>query len=157
MPSNHLIHCCPLHFLPSIFPSIRVFSILSQLFNSGGQSIGTSTSASILPVNTHGLFYLKFTSLISLLSKRFSRVFFSTTTQKHQFSGIQLSLWSNSHINPWLLEKNIALTKQTFVGRMMSLFPNILSRFGIAFLSRSRDLSVLWLQSPSTMILEPPR
>ena len=84
--------------LPQSFP-------LSWLFNSGGQSIGTSATASIIPMNTHGWFSLQLTGLISLLSKRFSRVFFSTTIQKHQFSGIQFSLWSNSHILTWLLEK----------------------------------------------------
>ena len=102
MPSNHLILCCPLLLLPSIFPSIRVFSNEFQLFTSGGQSIGTS--ASVLPVNIQDLFPLELTGLISLQSKGLSRVF-NTTVQKHLFFSAQPSLWSNSHIHTWLLEK----------------------------------------------------
>ena len=103
MPSNHLILCCPLLLLPSIFPSIRVVSfLLSWLFPSGGQSIGAS--ASDLPMNIQGWFPLGLTGLI-LLSKGLSRVFSSTTVQKHQFFGAQPSLWSSSHICTWLLEK----------------------------------------------------
>ena len=102
MPSNHLVLCCPLLLLPSIFPSIRVFSNEFQLFTSGGQSIGTS--ASVLPVNIQDLFPLELTGLISLQSKGLSRVF-NTTVQKHLFFSAQPSLWSNSHIHTWLLEK----------------------------------------------------
>ena len=97
MPSNHLILCCPLLFLPSIFPSIRVFPI-SQLFASGGQRIGVSTSESVFPMNIQDLFPLRLTGLISLQSKGLSRVFSSTTVRKYQFFGAQPSLWSNSHI-----------------------------------------------------------
>ena len=104
MPSNHLILCHPLILLPSIFPSIRVF-LMSQLFTSGGQSMGASASASILPINSQCWFPLGLTGLISLLSKRFSRVFSNTAVQKHQFFSTELSLWSNSHIHTWLLEK----------------------------------------------------
>ena len=103
MPFSHLILCYPL-LLPSIFPSIRVFSI-SQFFASGGQSIGASASASVLPMNIQDWFPLGLTGLISLLFKGLSRVFSSTTVQKHQFLGTQLSLWSNSLIHTWLLEK----------------------------------------------------
>ena len=77
MPSKHLILCCPLLLLPSILPSIRVFS--NELFASCGQSIGASSSASVLPVNIQGQFPLGLTSLISLQSKGFSRVFSNTT------------------------------------------------------------------------------
>ena len=77
MPSNYFILCCSLLFLPSIFPSIRVFSS-DQLFTSGGQSIGASASAWVLPVNLQGWFPLGWTGLISLLSKGLSRVFSST-------------------------------------------------------------------------------
>ena len=87
MPSNHLILCRPLLLLPSIFPSIRVFPA-SQFFASGGQRTGASASASVLPVNIQGWFPLGWTSLI-LLSKGLSRVFSSTTVQKHQFFGGQ--------------------------------------------------------------------
>ena len=100
--SNHLILYCPL-LLPSIFPSIRVS--LSQFFTSGGQSIGASVSPSVLPMNIQSWFPLGLTGLISLLSKGLSRVFSSTTVQKHQFFSTQPFLWSNSHICTWLLEK----------------------------------------------------
>ena len=86
MPSNHLILCHPLLLLPSIFPSIRVFS-MTWLFASGGQSTGASASASLLLVNIHGWFPLGLTGLISLLSKVLSRVFSSSTIWKHQFFG----------------------------------------------------------------------
>ena len=88
MPSNHLILCCPLLLLHSIFPSIRVFP-LSQLFTSGGQSFGVSTSTSVLPVNTQDWSPLGWTGWISLQSKGLSRVFSNTTVQKHQFWGAQ--------------------------------------------------------------------
>ena len=97
MPSNHLILCCCLLFPPSIFPSIRVFSV-SQFFTSSGQSIGVSASASALPMNIQDLFPLRLTRSISLPSKGLSRVFSNTTVQKHQFFGTQLSSQSNSHI-----------------------------------------------------------
>ena len=77
----------------------------SWLFTSGGQSIGASASAAVLPMNIQGWFPLGLTSLISLQTKGFSRVFSNTTFQKHQFFGAQLSLWSNSHIHTWLLKK----------------------------------------------------
>ena len=70
MPSNHLILCCPLLLLPSIFPRIKVFSTESALFASGGQSTGASASASSLPMNIQGWFPLGLTGLISLQSKR---------------------------------------------------------------------------------------
>ena len=104
MPYNHLILCHPLLLLPSIFPSIRVFQ-MSQLLPWSGQSIGVSASASVLPMNIQEWFPLGWTGWISLQSKGFSRFFSNTTVQKHSFFGTQLSLWSNSHIHTWLLEK----------------------------------------------------
>ena len=104
MASNHLILCRLLPFLPSIFPSIRVFPV-SRLFTLGGQSIGVSASASVLPMNIQGWFHLGLIGLTSLLSKGLSRVFSNTTIQKYQFFGAQPSLWSNPHIHTWLLEK----------------------------------------------------
>ena len=104
MLSNHLIFCQPLLLLPSIFHSISSFPV-SWLFTSGGQSIGASVSASVLPMAIQGWFPLGWTGWISLLSKGLSTVFSKTTVQKHQFFGAQLSLWSNSHICTWLLEK----------------------------------------------------
>ena len=80
------------------FPASGSFQI-SQFFTSGGQSIGVSASASVLPMNIQGWFPLGLTGLISLWSKGLSRIFSNTTFQKHQFFGAQLSLWSNSHIH----------------------------------------------------------
>ena len=99
MLSNHLILCVPLLLLPSVFCSIK--GSLHQV----AKSIGTSTSASVLPMNIHGLFPLGLTSLISLQSKGLSKVFFSTTIRKHEFFRAQSSLWSSSHIHIRLLEK----------------------------------------------------
>ena len=79
---------------------------MSQFFASGGQSIGVSASASVLPMNIQDWFPLGWTGWISLQSKRLSRVFSNTTVQKHQFFGAQFSLWSNSHFHGWLLEKS---------------------------------------------------
>ena len=104
IPSNHFILCLPLLLPPSIFPSVRIFS-MSRFFASGGQSIGISASASVLPMNIQDWFPLGWTGWISLQSKRFSRVFSNTTVQKHQFFGAQLSSQSNSHIHTWPLEK----------------------------------------------------
>ena len=87
IPSNHLILCRPLLLPPSIFPSIRVFSNES----SGGQSIGVSTSASVLPMNIQDWFPLGCTGWISLQSKGLSNIFSNTTVQKHQFFSAQLS------------------------------------------------------------------
>ena len=84
MPSSHLILCHPLLLLPSVFPSIRDFSN-SQLFASGGQSIGVSASTSILPMNTQGSSPLEWTGWFSLPSKGLSRVFSNTTVQRHQW------------------------------------------------------------------------
>ena len=105
MPSNHLILCCPSFssYLQS-FPASAPFPV-SQVFTSGGQNIGASTSASVCAVYIQGSIPLGLISLISLLSKGLSRVFSSTTVWKHQFFSSQPSLWSNSHIHTWLLEK----------------------------------------------------
>ena len=109
MPSNHLILCCPFLLLPSVFPSIRVFSNESVLhirwpeyWSFVFQSISALTS--VLPMNTQAWFPLGWTGWISLQSKGLSRVF-NTAVQKHQFIGAQLSSHSNSHIHTWLLEK----------------------------------------------------
>ena len=79
--------------------------LMRQFFASGGQSIGVSASASVLPTNVQDWFSLELTGWISLQSKGLSRVFSSTTVQKHQFFSVQLSLWPNSHIHTWPLEK----------------------------------------------------
>ena len=155
MPSNHLILCRPLLLPPSIFPSIRSFQ-MSPFFTSGGQSIGISASASVLPMNIQVWFHLGWTVWISLQSKGLSRIFSNTTVQKHQFFGTQLSLWSSSH--PYVTAgKKKALTRWTFVGKVLSLLFNMLSRLVIAFLPRSKCLLISWLQLPSAGILEPPK
>ena len=121
-PSPTLGACsnsCPLSLWchPNILSSVTPFSSclqsflasgsfpVSQFFSLGGQSIGTSASASVFPMNIHDWFPLGLTGLISLQSKGLSRVFSNTTIQKHQFLGAQLSLCSNSHIHTWPLEK----------------------------------------------------
>jgi len=100
---------------PAISSSVILFSsclqtfqalgsfLMSHFFTSGGQSI--RVSASVLPMNIQGQFHLGLTDVISLQSMGLSRVFSNTTVQKHQFFGAQPSLWYNSHINTWLLEK----------------------------------------------------
>ena len=100
MPPIHLILCCPLFLLPpsGSFP-------MSQLFSWGGQSIGVSALASVLPMNTQGWSPSGWTGWISLQSKGPSRVFSNTTVQNHQFFGAQPSSQSNSHIHSWPLEK----------------------------------------------------
>ena len=105
MPSNCLLDVVPFSCLQS-FPASRPFP-LSQFFTSGGQSIEVPASASVLPMNIQDSFPLGFSSLISLQSKGLNRrIFSNTTVQKHQFFTAQLSLWSNSHIHTWLLEKS---------------------------------------------------
>ena len=113
-----------------------------------------SFSFSISPFSDYSrLISFRITGLISLKSKGLSRVFSNTTVQRHQFLGAQLSLWYNSHIHTWL-GKTIALTRWTFVGKVRSLFFNMLSRCVIAFLPRSKHLSISWKHSPSAVILQ---
>ena len=127
---------------------------MSQLFPASGQSIGVSASVSVLPMNIQDLVPLGWTRWISLQSKGLSRVFSNTTVQKHQFFGAQISLIQLSH--PYMSTgKTIALTRQNFDGKIMSLLFNMLSRLVMTFLSRSKHLLISWLQSPSAVILEP--
>ena len=115
---------------------------------------GVSALASFLPKNTQDWSPLEWTGWISLQSKGLSRAFSNTTAQKHQFFGTQLSSQSNSH--PYMtIGKTIALTRQTFAGKLMSLLLNMLSRLVITFLPRTKCLWISWLQSPSAVILEP--
>ena len=118
------------------------------------KSIEASVSASVLPMNIQSWFPLRCTGLIFLLSKGLSRVFSSTTVWRHQFFRhsaffiVQLS-------HPYMTTgKTTVLTTWTFVGKVMSLLLNMRPRFVIAILPRSTHLLVLWLQSPSTVILE---
>ena len=104
IPSNHLIFCNPFFFCLQSFPATGSF-LISWLFTSDGQTIGASVSASVLLMNIQDWFPLGMTGLISLQFKGLSRVFSNTTVQKHEFFSVQTSLWSNSHIHTWLLEK----------------------------------------------------
>ena len=94
-----------LSFCPQSFPESGTFPV-SWLIESGGQRIGASALASVLPVNIQGWFSLELTGFIPSMSKGLSRVFSNTTVQKHQFFGTQVSLWFNSHIHTWLLKNH---------------------------------------------------
>ena len=147
----------PSHLLSSClqsFPASRSFP-MSQLFTSGGQSIGAWASASVLSMNIQDWFPLGWAGWISLQSKGLSRVFSNTTVQKHQF--FRLSAFFTVQLShPYMTTgKTIALTRWTFVGKVMSLLFNMLSRLVIAFLPRSKCLLISWLQLPSAVILEP--
>ena len=128
--------CCP-----QSFPASGSFPV-SQLFTSSGQNIGASASVSVVPVNIQGWFPLGWTGWISLQSKRLSSIFSNTTIWKHlifwlsAFFMVQLS---HPHITTG---KTIALTIQTFVGKVMSLLFNMRSRFAIPFLPRSKCLLI---------------
>ena len=126
---------------------------MNQLFTSGGQSTGVSALASFFPKNTQDWSPSEWTGWISLQSKGLSRVFSNTTVQKHQFYGAQLSSQSQlSH--PYMTTgKTIALTRRTFVGKVMSLLLNMLSRLVITFLPRSKRPLISWLKSPSAVML----
>ena len=100
-PSCPLLSPSPPAFNLSQHPSFP----MSQFFTSGGQSIGVSASASVLPMNIQDLFPLGSTGLISLQSRRLSGVFSNTTVRRHQFFSAPPSLWPNSHILTWLLGK----------------------------------------------------
>ena len=154
MPSSHLILCCPLLLLPPILPSIRVFSNESTLRMRWPKY--WSFSFSISPSKEHlGLISFRMDwldllavqgTLKSLLQHRSSK---ASILQHSAFFIVQLS-------HPYMTtEKTIALTRRTFVGKVMSLLLNILSRLVITFLPRSKCVLISWLQSPSAVILEP--
>ena len=103
------------------FPALGSF-LMSHLFTSGDQSIGTSASAWDFPMNIRDWFPLGLTGWISLQSKGLSRVFSNTTVRKYQFLIAQPSLWANFHIHIWLLEKAIASIIPIFLGKVISLF-----------------------------------
>ena len=152
--SNHLILCLPLLLCLQFSPASESFP-MSQLFASGGQRIGATASATVLPMNIQGWFPSGWTGLISLLSKGFSRVFSSTVVQKYQFFGAQPSLWSNSHILTWLLERPQPWLYRSLLAKWCLCFFNTLSRFVIAFLPRSKCLLISWLQSLPAVVWEP--
>ena len=156
MPSNHLILCCPLLLSPSIFLSIRVFSKASALRIRWPKY--WTFSFNISPSNEHpGLIYFRMDwldllavqgTLKSLLQHHHSK---ASILLCSAFFIVQLS-------HPYMTtRKTIALTRQTFVGKVMSLLFNMLSRLIITFLPRSKHLLIPWLQSPSAVILEPPK
>ena len=153
MPSNHLILCCPLLLLPSIFLSIRVFSSESVLhmrwpkYWSFSFSISPSSEYSELISFRIDWFDLAVRgTLKSLLQHHSSK---ASVLLHSAFFMVQLS-------HPYMTTgKTIALTRQIFVGKVMSLLLNMLSSFVIAFLPRSKHLLISWLQSPSGVILEP--
>ena len=156
MPSNHLILCCPLLLLPSIFPSIRVFSNESALHIRWPKY--WSFSFNISPSNEHpGLISFRMDwldllavqgTLTNLLQHHSSK---ASILRRLAFFTVQLS-------HPYMTNgKTIALTRWTFVGKVMSLLLNMLSRLVITFLPRSKCLLMSWLQSPSAAISEPPK
>ena len=153
MLSNHLILCHPLLRPPSTFPSIRVFSDESALHIRWPKYL--SFSFSISPSNEYsGLISFRMDWLDLLAVQGTLRVSSSTIVQKHQFFDAQLFIVQLSH--PYTTTgKTIALTIQTFVGKVMSLLSNKLSKLVITFLPRSRRLLISWLQSPSAVTLEP--
>ena len=152
MPSNHLILCCPLLLLPSNFPNIRVFSNESAVHIRWPKywnfSISPSNEYSGLisfRINWFDLLEVQ-GSLKSLLQHHSSK---ASILQCSAFFTVQLS-------HPYTTtEKTIALTIRTFVGKVMSLLFNMLSRLVVTFLPRSKRLLISWLQSPSAVILEP--
>ena len=155
MPFNYLILCCPLLLLPLIFPSIRVFSSESVLLVRWPKY--WSFSFNISPSN-------KYSGLISFrmdwLDLPAVKGTLKSLLQHH--SSKASSLWHSAIFivqlsHPYMTTgKTIALTRQTFVGKVMSLLFNMLSRLVIAFLPRSKRFLISWLQSPSAVILEFP-
>ena len=125
MPSSHLILCCSLLLLP---PVASGYFPMSQLFAWGGQSIGVSALASVLPMNTQDWSPSEWTGWISLQSKELTRVFSNTTVQKHQFYGTQAFFTVQLSYPYMTTGKTIALTRWTFDGKVMSLLFNMLSR-----------------------------
>ena len=145
MPSNHLILCCPLLLLPSIFPSIRVFSNESALPFRWPKYVGPSIEHPGL--TSFRMVWLDLLAvqgtLKSLLQHHSSK---ASILQCSAFFIAQLS-------HPYMTTgKTIALTKWTFVGKIMSLLFNMLSRLVIAFFPRSKHLLISWLQSPSAVV-----
>ena len=154
MPSSHLILCCPLLLLPLIPPSIRVFSNESTLHMRWPKY--RSFSFSIIPSKEHpGLISFRMDWLDLLAVQGTLKSFLQHHSSKASillcsaFFTVQLS-------HPYMTTgKTIALTRWTFVGKVMSLLLNILSRLVITFLPRSKHFLISWLQSPSAVILEP--
>ena len=153
MPSSHLTLCCPLLLLPSIFTSIRIFSNESVLRIRWPKY--WSFSFSISPSNEHsGLisFTMDWLGLLAVQGTLKSLKHHSSKASIHWCSAFFIVQLSHPYMTTG---KTIALTSQTFVGKVMSLLFNMLSRFVITFLPRSKRLLISWLQSPSAVILKP--
>ena len=148
MPSNHLI---PFSSCPQSFPASGSFP-MSQPFVSGSQRIGASALASVLTINIQDWFPLGLTGLISLLFKGLSGIYSNTKPSVLQCSVSFMVQVSLLHMTTG---KTIALTRQAFVDKVMSLLSNMLSGLFIAFLPRNKCLLISWLQSSSAVILEP--
>ena len=154
MPSNHLILCRPLLLLPSILPRIRVFLNESALHIRWPKY--WSFSFSISPSSEYsGLISFRM-DWLDLLAVQGTLKESSATSQFKSINSLALSFfYSPTLISIHTTGKTIALTRQTFVGKVMSLLLNILSRLVITFLPRSKHLLISWLQSSFTVILEP--
>ena len=154
MPSNHLILCRPLLFLPSIFPSIRVFSNESALCMRWPKYC--SFSFNISPSNEPPgpiSFRMDRLDLLAVQGTLKSLLqHHSSKASIHRCSALFIVQLSHPHMTTG---KTIALTRQTFVDKVMSLLFNMLSRLVVTFLPRSKCLLISWLQSPSAVILEP--
>ena len=156
MPSNHLILCHPLILLPSIFPTISVFSNESVLWIRWPKY--WSFSFNISPSNEYlGLISFKMDWLDLLAVQRSLKSLHRNHSSKA--SVLQCSAFFTVQLShPYMTTgKTIALTRWTFISKVMSLLFDMLSRFVIPFLPRSKHLLISWLQSPSTVILEPPK
>ena len=131
-----IISCSVVPFpsCPQSFPGSKSFP-MNPFFASGGQSIGASASASVLPMSIQGCFPLGLTSLSSLLSKGLSRVFSRTTVWKHQFFSTHFFMVQLSHMY-MTTRRTVALTIQTLVGKVMSILFNTMARLVMAFLPR---------------------
>ena len=156
MPSNHLVLCCPLLFLPSILPSIRVFPNESILCIRWSKY--WSFSFSINPSNEYSrlisfrIDWLDLLAVQGTLKSFLQHHSSKPSIPRHSaFSIVQLS---HTYMTT---RKTKALTRRTFVGKVMSLLLNMLSRLVITFPPRSKRLLISWLQSPSAVILEPPK
>ena len=155
MSSSHLILCRPLFFLPPIPPSIRVFSNESALHVRWPKY--WSFSFSISPSKEHpGLisFRMDWLDLLAVQGALKSLQHYSSKASILRRSAVFTGQLSHPHMTTG---KTISLTRQTFVGKVMSLLLNMLSRLVITFLPRSKCLLISWLQSPSAVILEPPK
>ena len=144
----------PFSSCPQSFPASGSFP-MSQFFASGGQRNGVSASASVFPMSIQDWFSLGLTGLISLQSKGLSRLFSNTTVQKHQFFSTQLFFIVELSHPYTTTGKTIALTRWTFVSKVMPVLFNMLSRLVRVLLPKSKHLLISWLQSPSAVILEP--